>query len=144
MFTTYAATQIFNNSLGKTNTISLASTCYLAFSTTTPSVDGTNVTEPSAAANYERILLGSSGQSLTQLMGVPAASISGDEVTVSNVETIKSNRASASWGTITHICIYNAKTGGNLIAFEALTSPITVESGASVHFNKGELTLTLK
>lgn len=144
MFTTYAASQIFNASLGKSNSANLASTCYLAFSTTTPSVDGTNVTEPSSAANYERVLLGVSGQSMTQVMGTPTASISGDEVTVTNVETIKSNRASASWGTITHICIYSAKTGGSLIAFEALTSPITVESGASIHFNKGELTLTLK
>ena len=144
MFTTYAATQIFNGALGKASSATLAGTCYLALSTTTPAVDGTGVTEPSSSANYERILIGDSGQSLTQLMGVPAANPAGTEVTVSNTETIKSNRASASWGTITHLCIYSAKTGGNLIAFEALTSPVTVASGESVHFNVGELTLTLK
>ena len=143
MFTLSAARSILQALTGQSQYVALAPTCYVGFSTTAPSLDGTGFTEPSEDAGYERILAGSQGQSLTQLFGGASVSDDGSKVVMTNTQNIKSNRASASWGTLTHILFFTAKTGGILMAYQALTSPVTVAAGESVQINKGELDLSL-
>lgn len=48
-----------------------------------------------------------------------------------------------SWGTVTHIGIFSASTGGNLLWHGALTASKTVGDGDSLVFAIGDIDLTL-
>jgi hypothetical protein len=51
--------------------------------------------------------------------------------------------ASASWGTITHIGIFDASTSGNLLWHGEMTTPRTIGDGDKLNFAIGSVTLTL-
>ena len=55
-------------------------------------------------------------QELTQKMGTNGH--------VENDEIIYFPEATASWGTITHFCIFDAQSNGNLLAFGPLSTSI--------------------
>ena len=58
MITQPTANLILNAFFGRSNTLTLASTCYIGLSTTTPTETGENFTEPLEASGYEKTLLG--------------------------------------------------------------------------------------
>lgn len=62
---------------------------------------------------------------------------------ISNSTAIISAVASGSWGTITHIAIHDASSGGNRIWHGALTSSVAVASGEAFYIAPGALTLTV-
>lgn len=68
MITKSTANSILNAFFGRVSTITLASTCYIGLSTTTPDSSGDNFTEPSTDAGYARTLIGNYNQSSTQVM----------------------------------------------------------------------------
>jgi hypothetical protein len=47
--------------------------------------------------------------------------------------------AGASWGTVTHVGIYDALTSGNLLWWGALATPRAVSSGDTISFPVGNL-----
>lgn len=47
--------------------------------------------------------------------------------------------ATASWGTVTHVGLFDASSGGNLKAWAALAAPQAVASGATPVFATGDL-----
>ncbi|WP_416045951.1 hypothetical protein [Priestia megaterium] len=51
--------------------------------------------------------------------------------------------ATASWGTVTHIAIFDADTGGNLLYYGALTASKTIASGDQLKVAAGDITVTL-
>ena len=51
--------------------------------------------------------------------------------------------ATASYGTVTHVGVYDASTGGNLIAYAALTSSKTIDTGDVLRIPAGDLDITL-
>jgi hypothetical protein len=51
--------------------------------------------------------------------------------------------ATASWGTITHIAVYDAETGGNQIAYAALSIAKAIASGDVLRIPDGDLDVTL-
>lgn len=51
--------------------------------------------------------------------------------------------ATANWGTITHVGIYDASTAGNLLFHGAVTTSKTIESGDTFQISSGNLTITL-
>ena len=51
--------------------------------------------------------------------------------------------ATASWGTVTHIGIWNAASGGNLLYHTALDSSKTIDSGDIFKITTGNLTVAL-
>lgn len=51
--------------------------------------------------------------------------------------------ATANWGTVTHVGIYSALTGGTLIAWSSLTVSKTVSTDDVVKFSANSLTFTL-
>ncbi|MFT9496604.1 phage tail fiber protein [Anaerosolibacter sp.] len=67
----------------------------------------------------------------------------GGKAQIQNSAQINFPVATADWGTITHIGIRNAGTGGNLLYHGALTVPKTVNSGDQIIFGVGDITLTL-
>lgn len=51
--------------------------------------------------------------------------------------------ASASWGTITHIGIYDASTGGNLLFHGVLTNSKTIAADDQLKIATGDVSITL-
>lgn len=139
MITNATANSILNAFFGRTNQISLAPTCYIGLSTTTPTVTGENFTEPSEANGYSKVLIGNNSQSNTLLMDAA----SGGSISNTN-NIIFFPEATASWGTITHFGIFTTKTSSTPIMWGALSTPITVPSGYIPIFRAGALTVSLQ
>ncbi|OHB68047.1 MAG: hypothetical protein A2Y77_08885 [Planctomycetes bacterium RBG_13_62_9] len=103
---------------------------YVALSTADPQDDGTGAAEP-AGGSYARILTSSADWT--------AAS----QGCLSNADTIDFGEASASWGAITHFALYDADTGGHLLAHGTLAQAQPVAAGDLVRFAPGDLQVTL-
>lgn len=104
---------------------------YMGFSKTEPTKAGTNVTEPTNTS-YKRALLnnksyGSSNGS-TVFGAVQDAEDGGstsNAVQITFPETWdNTENAVQDWGVLPYVCLFDAATGGNLLAFEQLTEPI--------------------
>jgi hypothetical protein len=67
--------------------------------------------------------------------------VSGD--TASNSASIEWPAATGSWGTITHIAVFDASTGGNMLVYAALTASKTIASGDILRIPSGDLDITL-
>lgn len=63
--------------------------------------------------------------------------------TASNTSAIEYATATANFGTITHVGVYDASTGGNLLAYAALTSSKTIETGDVFRIPAGDFDITL-
>lgn len=61
----------------------------------------------------------------------------------SNSALIEFNQATGNWGTVTHMGILDASTGGNLLFYGALTSSKTIENGDVFKFDASALSVTL-
>lgn len=66
-----------------------------------------------------------------------AASGSGD-----NANAITFVTATADWGTVTHFGLFDAASGGNLIAWASLTASRTILNGDTAQFAANTLVLT--
>lgn len=67
--------------------------------------------------------------------------VTGD--TASNTAILDFTAGGASWGTITHIGIFDAVSGGNLLWHGAMTAPKAVGDGDSLSFGIGAIDLTI-
>jgi hypothetical protein len=71
-------------------------------------------------------------------------SVSGDSPTLAtNTTAIEFDTASGSWGTITHIGIFDASTSGNMLAHADLTASKTIGTGDVFRIPAGDLDITL-
>jgi hypothetical protein len=87
---------------------------YIGLSTTLPSNDGTNVSEPTGNG-YSR-------------KNFSTWNIAANRI-ISNNGIITFATSMGDWGTITHYVIYDAETNGNMLAFGSLSSAKTVTNG---------------
>ncbi len=63
--------------------------------------------------------------------------------TASNNAAIEWDTATAGYGTVTHVGVFDASTGGNLIAYAALTTSKTIDTGDVFRLPSGDLDITL-
>ena len=68
-------------------------------------------------------------------------SVSGN--TATNSGAIEYSTATAGYGTVTHVGIFDASTGGNLIAHSALTTSKAIDTGDVLRFPAGDIDITL-
>jgi hypothetical protein len=129
--TTYMANKILDRNYGNVN-YTVPATYYIALSTTTPSSDGTGVTEPSGG-NYSRVAVTNNKTNFTT-----AANGS-----LSNATQFAFPESTSSWETITHICLYDASTGGNLIAYDTLNPSRVVQSATTVLLAVGQMQISM-
>jgi hypothetical protein len=61
----------------------------------------------------------------------------------SNSATVTFTTATATWGTITHVAVMDASTGGNVLFHGAVTTSKTIESGDTFQISSGNLDITL-
>ena len=62
---------------------------------------------------------------------------------VTNDTAVEFPAATAGWGTVTHVGIFDASTSGNLLAWVALDNSKTVDTGDQLRFSIGTLTVSL-
>lgn len=73
-----------------------------------------------------------------------AMTVSGTSPTqATNGAAVEFVTATGSWGTVTHVGVFDAASSGNLLAWAALTTSKAVTSGDVFRFNAGELDITL-
>jgi hypothetical protein len=63
--------------------------------------------------------------------------------TTSNNAAVEFPTAGASWGTVTHVGVFDASTSGNLMAYAALTTSKTIDSGDVFRVPNADLDITL-
>ena len=63
--------------------------------------------------------------------------------TASNAGAIEYPTATANYGTVTSVGIFDASSGGNLLAYANLTASKVVSTGDVFRFNAGDLDITL-
>lgn len=108
-------------------TSSAPSTVYVSLHTGSPADDDSGANEVSGGA-YAR-------QSAT------FGTISNGSVSTS--ATITYPVATANYGTVSHIGIYDASTSGNLLFHGAVTTSKTIETGDQFQISSGNLTVTM-
>lgn len=68
-------------------------------------------------------------------------SVTGD--TATNTAAVEFDAATAAWGTVSHVGVFDASTAGNLIAHSALTTSKSVSTGDILRVPAGDLDITL-
>lgn len=124
-FTYFLDNKLLDHVFGNTS-YSVPSTLYIGLSTTTPTQSGSNFTEPSGNG-YARVAVTNNSSNF------PPAS----NGTKSNATAITFPQATGNWGTVTHFGIFDAATGGNLLAWGALNQSKTISAGDTPYFPAG-------
>ena len=106
-----------------------APTIYVGLSTADPLDDGAGLAEPSGN-NYARV--------------AHAGWSSADNRQVENVGAVTFSAATGPWGTISHFALFDAATGGNLLAHGALSVAKNVVAANTPHFNDGDITVSFQ
>jgi hypothetical protein len=70
-----------------------------------------------------------------------AFTVSGNEAT--NSASIEFPTATGSYGTVTHVGVFDASTSGNLLCYAALSASKAIESGDVFRVPAGDLDITL-
>jgi hypothetical protein len=110
-----------------TTSVTRPTAWYLALFTSNPAEDASGTEVSTSGTAYAR-------QSAT-------FTVSGNEATTS--AAIEFPTATASYGTVTHVGVFDASTGGNLIAYSALSTSKAVGTGDVFRVPAGDFDLTL-
>lgn len=128
--TLYSENELLEHITGKSAYTKPTNT-YLGLFLVAPDDDGDGGTEVSASGAYAR-------QQISWGTAVDGA--------ISNNAAIRfpaSGNASANWGTILAVGIFDALTAGNLLWYGTLASSVTINSGDSWTLTTGAVTLAL-
>lgn len=110
-----------------TTSVTRPTAWYLALFTSNPAEDGSGTEVSTTGTAYAR-------QSAT-------FTVSGN--TASNSGAIEFPTATASYGTVTHVGVYTASSGGDLIAYAALSTSKAIDTGDVFRVPSGDLDVTL-
>jgi hypothetical protein len=126
-FSDYTENLVLNYLL-TTNSVTRPTAWYVGLFTAAPSDTGGG-TEVSGSS-YARVATGS-------------ITVSGTATTATNAAAIEFAASSGTWGSIGWAAIFDASTGGNMLAWAALTTARTINSGDVFRIPAGSLTVTL-
>ena len=83
-----------------------------------------------------------SGNGYTR-QAISCGTATGTGGTTSNDANITFTAAGGDWGTITHIGIFDASSGGQLLWHGAMSASKTIADGDTLQFNTGNIDLTI-
>lgn len=134
MTTTFFRNMIIGNLFNVGEQPDFPAAYYIGLSSTTPTENGENTTEPSrSGTGYSRVLI-------TTLSNP-------NNGNVTNQSEITFPKAESDWfpaGTpATHYVIFDAEVDGNLLIYGELGKPRTIESDTYLSFPVGELDITV-
>ena len=115
------------NYLFTTTSVTRPTAWYIALFTSNPAEDASGTEVSTSGTAYAR-------QSAT-------FTVSGNEAT--NSAAIEFPTATASYGTVSHVGVFDASTGGNLIAYAALTTSKAIDTGDVLRLPANELDITM-
>lgn len=81
---------------------------------------------------YARVEISTSGGFASPVNGVTA-----------NLDDIVFPTATGSWGTITHVCVWDASTSGNCLFVVTLDLSDSIETNETLRISSGDLTITV-
>ena len=122
LFETRVLTWLFTG-----DAVTRPSSFYVALFTSNPAEDASGTEVSTSGTAYAR-------QSVT-------FSVSGK--TATNTAAIEFPTATASYGTVTHVGVFDASSAGNLIAYAALTTSKAIDTGDVFRVPSGDLDITL-
>jgi len=128
--TTFARNALLNHLFGK-STYTAPTHVYLGLSTTTPTANGSNITEPTGNGYVRR------QTSPSDWVAATASSVT------TAGDLIFATATPLSWGTVTYGLLYDAETGGNCLDFGELTTPRTIVAGDAFIVRAGGITLSI-
>lgn len=129
----YQINQIADREFGRSNTP--PPNYYVGLLVAPPNPDGTGIMEVSTVGTgYARQLLANNKTDLT-------LSTNGQ---VSNTKAITFPVATASWGTVTDVCIFDSLTGGNPLYDSTQTTPKPYDVGDIAFFDAGDIMWTIQ
>ena len=105
-------------------------TIYVGLSTVDPGDDASGLAEPSGGS-YARV---------TTAAGDWNVAAGGS---LDNANAVTFPAATGAWGLITHFALFDAASGGNMLAHGSLSASKTVTSGDTPSFAAGDLVVTL-
>lgn len=129
--TTYQANKL-NDFLFGGNSFTPSSTYYIGLSTTAISSSGTGATEPSGGG-YARVSVTNNKTNFTNSSGG----------IIQNNQQFEFPESTTSWGTITYVFISDSPTGGNILYYDALTTPRTVQAATVLLFAVNSMKIQL-
>lgn len=129
MVTTYFLNLIAGNVMRSASAAALPTAYYVALSTAIPTEDGTGFSEVSGGG-YVREPFGTGSEPTSGL--------------VSNLTDVEYPESTDTWGTIKAFGLYDAATGGNLLAWDVISPEQTVVNGNQVRFKPGALKISFE
>ena len=125
-FSNFLETKVLDHVFGGT-AYTAPGTLYLGLHTSNPAEDDSGTEVSTSGTAYARQTV--------------AFTTSGD--TTSNTAAVEYPTATASYGTVSHVGVYDASTGGNLLAYGALTTSKAIATGDVLRIPTGDLDITL-
>lgn len=125
-FSNHLETEILDHVFGG-NAYTAPGTLYLALHTANPDEDGSGTEVSTSGTAYARTAV--------------TFTVTGNTATTS--AAVEYATATANFGTVTHVGVWDASTAGNLLAYAALTSSKTIETGDVFRVPAGDLDITL-
>ena len=125
-FSNYLETKLLDHVFGDT-AYTAPGTLYLGLHTSNPAEDDSGTEVSTSGTAYARQTV--------------AFTTSGD--TTSNTSAVEYPTATASYGTVSHVGVYDAPTAGNLLSYGALTISKAIATGDVLRIPAGDLDITL-
>ena len=125
-FSNYLETEILDHVFSG-NAYTAPSTLYLSLHTANPDEDGSGTEVSTSGTAYARATI--------------TFTTSGN--TASNDSAVEFATATANFGTVTHVGVWDASTAGNLLCYASLSSSKTIETGDVFRVPSGDLDITL-
>ena len=125
-FSNFLETEILDHFFGAA-AYTAPGTMHLALFTSNPAEDASGTEVTTSGTAYARQTV--------------AFTVSGN--TASNTGAVEYPTATATFGTVSHVGVMDASTGGNLMAYAALTSSKTISTGDVFRVPAGDLDITL-
>lgn len=125
-FSNYLETAVLGHVFGG-SAYSAPASLYIGLHTANPDEDASGSEVSTVSTGYGR--------------KVATFTVTGD--TASTDVIIEFDTATASWGTVTHVSVWDASTAGNMLAYASLASSKAIETGDVLRIPLGDLDITL-
>ena len=130
-FSNYLENELLDHLFGcSTRDFSSPANIFIALSTADPTEDGSGLAEPSG-----------NGYARKSTAGTDWNASSGGSV--DNSGELSFPEATGAWGTLTHFALFDAASGGNMLAHGSLSQSKAIENGDTAIFGAGSLTASL-
>lgn len=125
-FSNYLETELLDHVFAG-NAYTSPTTVYVALHTANPDEDASGAEVSTVGTGYAR--------------QTGSFTVSGNTATTN--ANIEFPTATAPFGTVTHIAVWDAVSAGNMLAYSALTTSKTIDTGDVLRISTGDLDITL-